>query len=263
MPKALVNGISLHYRVSGRGEPLVLLAGWGTSLRAWMFQLPAFSAHFRVLSFDNRGAGRSDKPPGPYTIRLLADDAVALMDHLHLKAANVLGISMGGMIAQEVAINYPTRVLKLVLGSTFAFQGEDSGPTDDYARRASQDARQVRLILASLASNNFLVRHAAGMVVRVSSHFGMDGFRAQGAAIREHDTRSRLHLIKCPTLVIVGTNDRVIRPSSSTYIASKVPNGTLVVIENGSHSIGSESRKRFNKAVLKFLNGSKGREAES
>jgi pimeloyl-ACP methyl ester carboxylesterase len=253
MPIAKVNGINLHYRISGRGEPLVLIAGWGTDLRTWAFQVSAFRKRFQVLRFDNRGVGKSDKPDGPYTMKSMADDVIGLMDYLHIRAANILGLSMGGMIAQEVAINYPNRVLKLVLGCTFAYQGEGSGPTEEYTRNAGQDARQVRMTLASLASNKSIVRYFVGVVVKLTSRYGMESFSAQGAAIREHDTSDRLHLIKCPTLVIAGTKDRVIRPSSSEHIASRVSRATLIMIENGSHSLGSENRREFNKAVLGFL----------
>ena len=255
VPTASVNGINLHYRISGSGSPLVLIAGWGTDLRTWAFQLPAFRKHFQVLRFDNRGVGRSDKPIGPYTMRLMASDVIGLMDFLHIQAAHVLGLSMGGMIAQEVAINYPARVLKLVLGCTFAFQGDGSGPTEDYTRNAGQDPKQVRMTLASLASNGLLIRSLVGLLVRLRSGHRIEGFKAQGAAIRQHDTKDRLHLIRCPTLVIAGTRDRVVQPSSSELIASKVPQAKLVLIENGSHSIGSENRRMFNRTVLSFLDG--------
>jgi len=254
--KASVNGVNLHYRISGRGLPLILIAGWGTDLRTWAFQLRAFQRHFRVLRFDNRGVGRSDRPRGPYTMKLMASDVIGLMDFLHIKEANVLGLSMGGMIAQEVAINYPDRVLKLVLGSTFAFQGKGSGPTEEYTRNAGQDPQQVRMTLASLASNGVLTRGIVCFLVTLTSRRKMDGFTAQGAAIRQHDTKDRLHLIRCPTLVIAGTRDRVIKPSSSELIASRIARAKLVLIENGSHSLGSENRRIFNRTVLGFLDGS-------
>ncbi|HUI72462.1 MAG TPA: alpha/beta fold hydrolase [Spirochaetia bacterium] len=253
MPFAKVNGIHLHYRVSGKGEPLVLIAGWGTDSRTWAFQLLPFQKSFLVVRFDNRGVGRSDKPQGPYTMKVMAADVIGLMDHLGIGAANVVGLSMGGMIAQEVAINYPDRVLKLVLGSTFACQRNGSGPTAECARHAGGDARQFRLALASLAGKRSLGRLVVLAMIRLLSSYGMEGFKSQGAAIREHDTSDRLHLIQCPTLVIAGTRDRVIRPSSSEFIVSRLPRGSLKMIENGSHSISSENRREFNDAVLGFL----------
>lgn len=231
----------------------MLIAGWGTDSRTWAFQLLPFRKRFLVVRFDNRGAGRSDKPPGPYTMKAMAADVIGLMDHLHIKAANVVGLSMGGMIAQEVAINYPERVLKLVLGSTFACQSEVSGPTEECASYAGQDARHFRIALASLAGRRSVGRFLVLALVRLISSYGMEGFKSQGAAIREHDTGDRLHLIRCPTLVIAGSRDRVILPSSSEFIASRLPRASLKMIENGSHSINSENRRRFNEAVLGFL----------
>jgi len=253
MPKAHVNEVKLHYRVHGKGEPLVMIAGWGTDLRAWNFQLPAFRKYFRVVAFDNRGVGKSDRPSGPYSMKLMAADVIGLMDFLHIGAAHILGVSMGGMIAQEVAINYPERVLKLVLGCTFAIQGHGCGQTEEHSKQAGQDLKQLKLTLASLANNNPVGRILAVLWLQLMSRSWAAGFESQGAAIKGHDTSDRLHLIESPTLVIAGTKDRVIRPSSSQFIASKIPGARLVMIENGSHSMSLENRGEFNKAVLSFL----------
>ena len=120
MPKARVNGISINYSVEGRGEPLFLIMGFSGSKMAWFFQRGAFRKHFQVVTFDNRGVGQSDKPPGPYSMKMFADDTVGLMDHLGIDKAHVLGASMGGMIAQHIALSHPERVRKLVLSCTVA-----------------------------------------------------------------------------------------------------------------------------------------------
>ena len=118
MPIAKVNGINMAYDVSGHGEPLVLIMGPGGTRQSWFFQKRAFSKHFKVITFDNRGIGKSDKPDEPYTIKTLADDTIGLMNHLGIDKAHILGVSGGGRVAQEVAINYPQMVIKLVLAST-------------------------------------------------------------------------------------------------------------------------------------------------
>jgi pimeloyl-ACP methyl ester carboxylesterase len=118
MPVAKVNGINIAYDVSGQGEPLILIMGPGGTRQSWFFQERAFSKHFKVITFDNRGVGKSDRPDEPYTIRTMADDVIGLLNHLGINRAHVLGVSGGGRIAQEVAINYPGRVIKLVLAST-------------------------------------------------------------------------------------------------------------------------------------------------
>lgn len=118
MPMAKVNGINVDYRVEGQGEPVIMIGGLNSNKGAWRYQTRVFKKYYRVITFDNRGAGKSDKPLGPYTIKMMAEDTIGLMDHLNVEKAHVLGYSLGGMIAQELAISYPKRVDKLVLGRT-------------------------------------------------------------------------------------------------------------------------------------------------
>src|SRR5512137_1250660 len=107
MPKVKVNGVTLDYEVEGQGDPLIMIIGLGSDQSNWRLQKGQFNKLFRVITFDNRGAGKSDKPPGPYSIKMMADDTIGLMDYLRIDKAHILGVSMGGMIAQEIAINYP------------------------------------------------------------------------------------------------------------------------------------------------------------
>ena len=120
MPKVRVNGIELHYEESGSGDPLLMIMGFGGDHQAWAFQVPAFAEGYRVITFDNRGAGQSEGPDVAYSTRMMADDAVGLLDVLRIERAHVLGVSMGGMIAQEVALNHPRRVRSLQLHCTYA-----------------------------------------------------------------------------------------------------------------------------------------------
>lgn len=115
MPKAKVNGININYRVQGKREFLVLIMGYSGDQTGWIFQTSAFKKYYCVITFDNRGVGKTDKPGGAYSTKMMADDTVGLMDHLGIKKAHVLGVSMGGMTAQAVAVNYPERINKLVL----------------------------------------------------------------------------------------------------------------------------------------------------
>ena len=118
MPKAKVNEINIAYDVNGQGKPLVMIMGLGGTRQSWVFQKRTFSKRFKVITFDSRGIGKSDKPDEPFTIRTMANDTIGLMNHLSIDKAHVLGVSHGGRVAQEVAINYPDRVIKLVLAST-------------------------------------------------------------------------------------------------------------------------------------------------
>ncbi len=266
MPKARVNGINISYKVEGAGEPLVLIMGFAGTRMGWIFQRPAFRKHFQLATFDNRGVGGSDKPSGPCTMRAMADDTIGLMDHLGIDKAHILGVSMGGMIAQEIAINYPERVRKLVLGCTFARVDETAGHSAEYAKALGLDEtstvdelrslpfREVLSAVFSLAFNKRLYRlfigALSGLYARLMS---TEGIEAQFEAILGHDTADRLHMIQAPTLVITGAGDRLIRPSSSEVLADRIPNARLVKFEGGSHAFFVEMRGRFNREVLDFL----------
>lgn len=269
MPKANVNGINIGYNVSGQGEPLVLITGFAGTENSWIFQKRAFKKYFQVVTFDNRGVGRTDKPDGPYTIRSMADDTVGLIDYLGIDKAHILGVSMGGMIAQELAINYPERVQKLILGSTFARRDEISGHSEEYRRAlgldegyTDDDVRRVPIrrrmsVVFSLAFNERLYRTVVVPLSKVYARsIGTKGVAAQLEAILGHDTMDRLHLVQAPTLVIAGMRDRLYRPRSSDVLATTIPNARLVKVDRGSHAFFMEMRGRFNNEVLSFLRGS-------
>ena len=124
MPYASVNGIKMYYETYGEGHPVVLIGGLGSQIQSWATQVPIYSKHFKVIVFDNRGAGKSDKPDVPYTTEIMADDTAGLLDTLGVESAYVVGKSMGGMIGQWLAIKYPEKVKRLVLGCTSASRDE-------------------------------------------------------------------------------------------------------------------------------------------
>lgn len=268
MPKANVNGIGLYYEIHGRGEPLILTAGMGADHRSWFPQTRAFKRHFRVITYDGRGIGKSDRPPGLYTFETLAADVVGLLDHLSLERAHILGESLGGIVAQEVAISYPRRVKRLVLANTSVGRGGDmrphpalmkayGGPEDTTEATfdpARVDVGKAMRIMISLSFNRRLYRLAmmlmATLYVRPSQFKGM---AEQIQAISTHSTLDRLHLIQSPTLVITGTGDRIVPPAQSDLLASRIPNARLVKVQGGSHALHVEMRRRFNREVLDFL----------
>lgn len=265
MPKAPVNGINMYYQVHGDGKPLVMIQGFAGGHQAWFFQIRAFKKHYKVVIFDNRGIGSSDGAGQSYTIRTLADDVIGLMDYLGIPKAHILGLSLGGLVAQEVAISYPERVIKLILGSTFAGREIDDvhpemakaldipeGSTNVDIR--SIDMTKMMSAMVSLAFNKWLYRmillplsKRAMKSINVEGHFG------QMSAVSDYNTLDRLHLIKAPTLVITGAGDRLVSPSMSDLIASRIPNAKLVLVKGGSHAFFMEMRGRFNKEVLEFL----------
>lgn len=249
MPKANVNGIDIYYEVHSQGEPLVLIQGFGGGHEGWFFQTRTFKKHYQVIIFDNRGIGKTDKSSEPYTIKTMANDTIGLMDHLGLDKAHVLGASLGGMIAQEIAINYPERVGKLVLVSTTPGGGEVNEAHPEILRTVgvkegtsevdlgSVDFHKSMNVIVSLAFNKRLYRM---VLLPLSRHYmkriGVEGHRGQMEAVVGHTTLDRLHLIEAPTLVMTGTEDRIVPPHSSEVIASRIPNAKLVKVEGGSHA---------------------------
>jgi pimeloyl-ACP methyl ester carboxylesterase len=260
MPLARLNGININYRVAGHGEPLVMIMGFSAGTIGWVPQRRFFKKYYRVITFDNRGAGRSDKPPGAYSTGMMADDTVKLMDLVGIEKAHVMGLSMGGMIAQELAINYPQRVMKLVLAATYARQDETSGDTLEQAEFWRLPPEKKVAAMVGLAFNKPFYRFTIGLLGRVQARFigasGRVGIAGQSEACLNHDTLDRLSSITAPTLVIVGTGDRIIKPVSSEVIAGKIPNATLVKVEGASHYFSFEMRNVFNREVLDFLKGS-------
>jgi pimeloyl-ACP methyl ester carboxylesterase len=259
MPLAKLNGVSINYKVEGQGEPLVMVMGFSATRSGWIRQIPFFRKYYRVITFDNRGAGKSDKPPGPYSTRMMADDTLGLMDLLGIEKARIMGASMGGMIAQELAINYPQRVMKLILACTYASQDETSGDTLEQAKFLRLTPGEKASAMIGLAFNKPLYRFVFGLLARVQTRLvgtsGNAGIPGQSEACRTHNTLDRLPLITAPTLVIVGTGDRIIKPVSSEVIGGTIPNAKAVRIEGGSHCFSFEMKNEFNREVLNFLKG--------
>jgi len=266
MPKARVNGINISYSVGGTGEPLFLIMGLGGEGGDWILQRRIFQKYFRVITFDSRGVGRSDKPGEPYTIKTMADDTVALMDYLEIDKAHVLGLSMGGMIAQEIAINYPERVRKLVLVSTTPGRDEGGGHLSESLRAmglkegfSDSDIRGVDVgrVMNSLNAHAFgsraLKMVAAPYLWIRMKLYGIEGLRGQFEAAMTCSTLDRLHAIKAPTLVVAGTEDRIVPLRAAELLAERIPDARLVKIEGGSHTLVAEKRGRLNREVLGFL----------
>ncbi len=266
MPKVNINGIDIDYKIEGNGKPLVMIMGIAATRRAWLFQTSVFKKHFRVITFDNRGCGKSDKPSEPYSIRNMADDTAGLMDFLGIDKAHILGASMGGMIAQELAINYPEKINKLILCCTMAKRtgpggisaepAKKLGYKDDYSYNdlLSVSVKNIMLNMAELAFNKKINRIFILPVMKLwVRKQDTSGISNQLKAIWEHDTADRLKLVKVPTLLMTGSDDRIIDCQSSEFLLNQIPHSQLVKYDGGSHAFFVEMRKRFNKKVIEFL----------
>jgi 3-oxoadipate enol-lactonase len=253
MPKAKVNGINLSYRVEGQGEPLLMIGGFNSNRYIWWGQVPAFKKYYRVITFDNRGAGGSDKK-GPYSIPVMAKDALGLLDLLNIQRAHILGISMGGLIAQELAIHHPERVSKLILTCTYSHIDETCGPTLETLKAAELPVRHMIDAILDLTINKRLYRLTLMPLMRVKNRLAdAAAIRGKLKASQTYKSDTVLWRIKASTLVITGTNDRVIKPTSSDTLAKLIPDASYVKIKNGSHIFFLEMKKHFNQTVLDFL----------
>jgi 3-oxoadipate enol-lactonase len=253
------DGTSLYYELHGEsGEPLLLIMGLGGTLDFWQFQTPVFARTHRVAVYDNRGMGKSDKPKGPYDVPTLANDALAILDAAGFDRAHVLGMSMGGMIAQELALRHPDRIGALILACTYAKPDDDvkvsaSGPIDVEAV-APKDL--FKFMMSMVLSPEFIAREKQwlrGLRDKALETFVMEGFLAQLAATMKHDTTAELGNIAAPTMIITGTADKLIPASSSDLLARLIPDAKLVKIEGGTHGFNVELPERFNVEVLRFL----------
>lgn len=264
MPLAPVNGIRLYYEWHGEavGTPVVLVMGLGGDSTAWPYQLAALAPRYRVLVFDNRGAGRSDAPDVPYTTRGMAEDLVALLDGLGVERAHLLGLSMGGAIAQEAVLLAPARFVSLQLHATWA------GP-HPYLAALVAAVRRTRLqfdresFYRVLSLWLFTPRCFAAqpelvelVVKRATEHpypVPVHAYLRQTDAILGHDTRDRLRLIRCPTLVAVGAQDLILPPLLSEELAGGIPGARLTVLPGLGHGALWEAPETFNRVCLDFL----------
>jgi 3-oxoadipate enol-lactonase len=260
MPYALNAATRIYWEEQGHGDPVLLIMGLGATLELWHRVAPMLSAKYRTILFDNRGAGRSDAPPGPYSIPQMADDARAVLDAAGAVTARVFGASMGGMIAQELALNHPVRVHSLILGCT-APGGQAAVP----AAREVGAALAARMTLPIPQAVRAMVpftydastprlRVEEDIAIRERTAIGNDAFSAQYQAIRSWPgTIDRLHALAMPVLVIHGETDQLVPPENGRLIARAIPQSTLVMIPNASHIFFTDQPQASMGAILSFL----------
>jgi 3-oxoadipate enol-lactonase len=274
MSTARVGPIELFYEEHGSGYPLLLIMGLAADSTAWLFQVPEFAGRYRTIVFDNRGVGRSAKPPGPYTIHEMADDAAGLLDVLEIPRAHVVGVSMGGMIAQELALRHPERVRGLVLACTFPepdveaerqrqFSVAQFGGTITAAGETRIDVSMLnplmlfQHLLPRVFNQSFIDRDLPKLMQVFSGAlrygFSMEAIIGQVEAVMGHRTTDRLHQITAPTLVITGDADLLVSPANSDILAHSIPGARLVKVPGGSHGFNFETPEVFNHEVLDFL----------
>lgn len=253
-------GRIVHYDVAGEGPVLLLLSGRGGARSSWAPQVEAFAPHFRVITIDNRDAGESDPAAGPYTMADLADDAVVLLDALGVARAHVMGISMGGMIALQLALNRPPRVARLVLIATTAggwppqVRERLKLPPDGWIADPVERARRSYAEIVGPASRALTTAEWEAVAARVrGNRLTMEGYMRQNGAVAGHDVRARLAEIAAPTLVIHGDRDPLVPPGEGQALAAAIPGARLLLLPGVGHLPPFERPAEVQRAVLDFL----------
>jgi 3-oxoadipate enol-lactonase len=261
MPTIEANGQTLYYEIHGEGEPLLCVMGLSADTLSWMLQLPAFSARHRTVIFDNRDVGRSSLATGPYEIADMAKDALALADALELDSFHLLGVSMGGAIAQELALAAPERVRTLTLAVTFAAGGGWARKLAEVwgarVQKISREEHIDELLLLNFSEEFFedeqRVTWMRGMVLANPNPQSPEAFTRQLEASARHDARDRLPSLSLPTHVIGSEHDILVPLWKAREIAELIPGAQLTVLPAAAHGANVERAEEFNNAVLDFI----------
>src|SRR2546428_10464999 len=245
MPMAQIGNLTLHYQVQGTGKPLLLIIGYRGSSILWGEEfLEPLAQSFQVITFDNRGTGLSDKPAVPYTIPMMADDAAGLLSYLGIARADVFGVSMGVMIAQELALRHPRRVKRLLLGCTMCGGPQAVVASPEVIARllpAPEMPREVaiRRLWAVIFSPTFLAQQQAFLdrltARALTSPTPFLSSIRQALAMQRFNTYGRLGQIVAPTLVVTGDADRLVPPAKSHLLAARIPGAALTSFAGAGH----------------------------
>jgi pimeloyl-ACP methyl ester carboxylesterase len=256
------DGVQIAFDVRGAGPPLLLVQGLAYARWGWEPVVDLLAERFTVAQFDNRGVGESDVPSGPYTVEDMAADAVAVLDAVGAEHAHVVGASLGGMIAQEIAVSRPERVDRLVLACTTP-GGSRGFPMPDATVQvllASLDLpreKALRLFVENALAPGS-VRERPDIVERIVSHRlaspqGIPAWQAQAAAGAAFDAASRVGAIVAPTLVMQGDEDVVVDPRNAELLVELIPGARLERFEHAGHVFFWEQPERFVRLVTEFL----------
>jgi len=265
MPTALLNGLNFHFERAGDGPPLLFISGTGGDLRVQpnVFASPLAKA-FDLLAYDQRGLGRTDKPDAPYSMADYADDAAALLDHVGWDAVRVIGVSFGGMVAQELVLRHPQRVSRLVLACTSP-GGEGGASYPFHEIEHLKGEARARFLMPVSDTRRDAAWAAANAdeydkLVQMSAHdpFAGEPGRAEGAhrqleARAAHDTWDRLPRIACPVLIAAGKYDGIALPATQEKMAARIPGAELRWYEGG-HLFMLQDRSAY-REIVAFLQG--------
>jgi len=245
------DGTHLHYIAEGTGPPLVLVGGKTSDIDgAWWRYIPVLARRLKVIALDNRGTGASDKPDTPYSTQLMADDALAVLRDAGETSAHWFGVSMGGMILQQLAIHHPDTVRSLILGATDC-GGERPPPGGGNAPRVEGPLRRY----ANLYDASFIAEHP-DWVEEDAKHFGKMPLHAivrQDQAVKQHYLCDQLTKIRQPVLILHGRRDRMVPVSRAEELQRGLPNARLRIFEGAGHQVHSERFATVQRLILAFI----------
>jgi 3-oxoadipate enol-lactonase len=256
--QAQLGELDLHYVERGAGPALLLVPGIPAIASDWASLAERLSGSRRVIAYDNRGSGGSTVTPAPYTCGQLAADAVALLDELDVERADVFGMSLGGMIAQELTLGWPERVNRLVLGCTHCGPEHAARPDPEAGRAFAMETDNWADRMEALAPFAFAAGVDGGLLGRFIEKKSRDaqdpeGYRGQIAAALAHDTYDRLPQIECPTLILTGDGDRVIPGASGDVLHERIPGSRLEVVAGAGHLFFLERPEESVRLLENFL----------
>lgn len=262
MPIAKINNIHIYYEQHGSGDDLILIGGLSADHQVWKSSLRIFSKHFRVLIFDSRGAGQSSAPDMLYSIELMASDTIQLMQHLRIQKAHIVGHSMGGCIAQQIAISHPTFLNKLVLVGSRAKRSELASLLLNMKLKLQKenisDELLAEYVMPFLFSESFLknklnVKGFIQWTLQNKHPQSLLGYEKQLHAVKDFNSSQQLSKILAETLIIIGDADILVPEKAAQEMVNLMPNATLNIIPDCAHMPHVEQAKIFAESVLTFL----------
>ncbi len=269
-----INNIRICYKVQGEGYPVILVHGFGSKKESFMAQIPALSHEFKVISFDNRGSGKTSRPNIPYTMEMFVDDIKGLLDYLKIDKTNLVGLSLGGMISLNYILKYPNTVNKLVLINTLAQLPNDFDPEAyvnsriealELAKKDSELSfwQSTRFGFYSkfrqkMKANPKKKFYGLWSVEDVLKYYRTDPPTAQdvlnvASSFKTYNLYEKLHEIKHETLLLTASHDRLVPTEKVFEIHEKMPNTTIHIIQKAGHESPKEKAPEVNGEIIKFL----------
>jgi 3-oxoadipate enol-lactonase len=261
MPYASINGIHLYYEIRGEGDPVLLIPGLASDINTWS-PLHKAELRYRWISIENRGAGRSSKPAGPYSMEMMADDTAAMLRSLQISRAHVIGKSMGGMIAQHLAVRHPELVRSLTLVSTVMKHDDYGKQLLQLGRIVARDSglfvtlKQAYLLSYSreyCSRNQGRLAEAEALLSQFDTKEVLAGYFEQSLACEAHDFSRFAGQARQPALIITGKDDLITPAESARELAAALPNAQLHILPRGGHGLWREFPEDVNPIVADFL----------